>query len=131
MQHRLFVYGTLQIPERVKQIIGRAVCGEPATLDGYRCGLVERADFPGIVPEQSSQVQGQVLFGLTQPELALLDQYEGELYQRIRVNVQHNQQLVCWVYTMMPWAYARVTKEPWTIQWYQGQKGKVRLTYRT
>ena len=129
MQQRLFVYGTLQIPQRLKQIIGRPLIGQPAVLKGYRCGLVERANFPGIVPYPDAEVQGQVLFGLSQSELVLLDQYEGELYQRIRLPVQFGSMLQCWVYTIAPWAHSRVSHEPWSIEWYHRQLG--RLTYRS
>lgn len=131
-KHRLFVYGTLQLPERVHEIIGRTLEGTPAHLDGYRCGLVARADFPGIVPDAAARTTGQLLAGLGEAELILLDDYEGELYHRILVTatldpVEHP--ISAWTYVIAPWAQARVTQQPWTIGWYrQLQQGRV--TYR-
>lgn len=131
-KHRLFVYGTLQLPERVHEIIGRTLEGIPAHLDGYRCGLVARADFPGIVPNTAARTPGQLLTGLTEAELILFDDYEGELYHRILVTatlVPAEHPIMAWTYVIAPWAQARVTQQPWTIGWYrQLQQGRV--TYR-
>ena len=46
MRHGLFVYGTLQLPEKLQSLLGRVPSLEPATLHGYRCGLVARAELP-------------------------------------------------------------------------------------
>lgn len=131
-KHRLFVYGTLQLPERVHEIIGRTLEGIPAHLDGYRCGLVARADFPGIVPDAAARTTGQLLAGLGEAELILLDDYEGELYHRILVTATLDpaeHPISAWTYVIAPWAQARVTHQPWTIGWYrQLQQGRV--TYR-
>ncbi|HVL01067.1 MAG TPA: gamma-glutamylcyclotransferase family protein [Dongiaceae bacterium] len=130
-QHRLFVYGTLQWPERVRDIIGRALEGVPAHLDGYRCGRVARADFPGIVPDTSARTVGQLLSGLSQDDLTRLDAYEGELYRRIRITAivdADGSAVSAWVYAIAPWAQDRVTKEPWRLDQYLQQSPRV--TYR-
>lgn len=132
--HRLFVYGTLQLPERVHEVIGRTLAGIPAQLDGYRCGRVARTDFPGIAPDVSGRAPGQLLSGLTATELTLLDDYEGELYHRILVSVtlipvNHipgDDPITAWTYVIAPWARALVTQQHWTIGWYrQRQRGRV------
>jgi len=131
MRHGLFVYGTLQLPEKLQSLLGRVPSLEPATLHDYRCGLVARADFPGIVPQQDSVVNGQVLAPLSQAELEILDQYEGELYQRLRVTVVADRGPVnVWVYAIAPWARGRVTEQAWTIEAYRTRK-QSRWTYRS
>ncbi|MGC3991594.1 MAG: gamma-glutamylcyclotransferase family protein [Chthoniobacteraceae bacterium] len=130
-QHRLFVYGTLQWPERVRDIIGRALTGVPAHVNGYRCGRVARADFPGIVPDASARTPGQLLSGLSQDELIRLDAYEGELYRRIRITAiaeADGASVSAWVYSIAPWAQDRVTMEPWCLDQYLQQLP--RFTYR-
>ncbi len=132
MKHTLFAYGTLQLPEKLQQIIGRTVNAEPAVLKGYRCGLVARANFPGIVASKQGQVEGMVLFNLGFKDFQLLDHYEGELYQRVMVSVLHNETPTqCWAYTIVPWAHSRVTDKPWSIDWYRMHGAKGRLTYRS
>lgn len=133
MQHSLFAYGTLQLPEITERVIGRELQGDPAYLDGYRCGLISRANFPGVVRDAGSTVSGKLLYGVTQQELELFDAYEGELYRRVWVDVTLGEcgaQAQCWVYLIAAWAQARVTNTPWTIQWYRQQGMKGRLTYR-
>ena len=130
MRHRLFVYGTLQLPERVHEIIGRTLSGPPALLPDYRCGLVARADFPGIVPSATESTPGCLLSGLTQRELSLLDDYEGELYRRVNVTVKVDGKPVrAWVYVIVAWAWERVTGERWTIHDYRNRTRKTRFTY--
>lgn len=131
-RHRLFAYGTLQLPKRLQALIDRVPPGISAQLDGFRCGLVARADFPGIVPCQDSTVSGLLLAGLSARELDTLDAYEGELYQRISVLVQTREgSHAAWVYQIVPWARNRVTHEPWTIEGYRTLNGKTRLTYHS
>lgn len=131
--HCLFVYGTLQLPERVHAIIGRALTGIPAQLEEYRCGCVTRADFPGIVPDKMECTRGQLLKNLSHADLLHLDAYEGELYRRVRVNVLCDsascQKTSAWVYVIAPWAQTRVTRLPWSVEWYRQQRK--RLTYRS
>lgn len=130
MRHGLFVYGTLQLPEKLQSLLGRVPSLEPATLHGYRCGLVARADFPGIVPQPDSIVNGQVLAPLDQFELEILDQYEGELYQRLRATVMTARgPAKVWVYAIVPWARGRVTQQVWTVEAYRARK-QPRWTYR-
>ena len=129
-RHRLFAYGTLQLPERLQALIGRVPPGIPAQLAGFRCGLVARADFPGIVPCADSTTAGLLLAGLAADELEKLDAYEGELYQRVAVQVQTADGLFStWVYQIVPWARSRVTHAPWTIAGYRALNGRTRLTY--
>ena len=123
MRHQLFVYGTLQLPEKLQGILGRIPALTPALLMGYRVGMVARADFPGIVPDESSTVSGQLLGPLNQQELERLDRYEGELYQRVRVPVQlGDKQCQAWTYCIVPWARERVTRETWTIEDYRNRR---------
>ena len=138
MLHKLFAYGTLQLPEITERVIGRGLQGEPATLNGYRVGLVARANFPGIVPEATASVPGMLISCITQQELLKLDQYEGELYRRVRVKVLLGQRssdeepvaVKCWAYLIACWAQDRVTPNPWTLDWYRQQGIRGRLTYR-
>lgn len=129
MRHSLFVYGTLQLPEKLQTILGKIPSLTPAMLTGYRVGLVARADFPGIVPARDSSVQGQLLSPLSQDDLVKLDRYEGELYHRIRVDVATGNGIRnVWTYCIVPWARERVTTQEWSIDQYR-QRKQPRWTY--
>jgi len=131
-KHRLFAYGTLQLPERVEAIIGRQLPTRPAVIEGYRCGMVSRADFPGAVPATGARLDGLLLGGIQDGELMLLDRYEGELYHRIQVTAECSDGLTdAWLYVLVPWARGRLTDEAWSIDGYRNRMRKVRFTYRT
>lgn len=131
-RHRLFAYGTLQLPERLQGLIGRVPPMLPAELLDYRCGLVMRADFPGIVPCSGERTSGMLLSGIQAKELQTLDIYEGELYHRIRIyaHTRHGR-LDAWVYCIAPWARARVSQHPWSTEYYRNEAQRIRLTYRS
>jgi gamma-glutamylcyclotransferase (GGCT)/AIG2-like uncharacterized protein YtfP len=85
--HVLYVYGTLQVPAIIQQIVGRALRAEPATLEGYARYRVQGRVYPAIVEHVGGRVEGLVYDGLSSPELEHLDLYEGALYERRVVDV--------------------------------------------
>jgi gamma-glutamylcyclotransferase (GGCT)/AIG2-like uncharacterized protein YtfP len=84
----LFAYGTLQIPEILVQLLGRVVPAQPALLLGYRCFRVSEKPYPAIIAQPGASVPGLLHSGLSEVELTLLDEYEGELYERRLVELQ-------------------------------------------
>ncbi|MBN2806068.1 MAG: gamma-glutamylcyclotransferase [Prolixibacteraceae bacterium] len=86
----LFVYGTLLFPEVVKKLIGKHVT-QKAVLDNYRrIEIIERGQrlpYPALLPLAGARTEGMLLSGLTAQELLLLDEYEGEEYERTEVSV--------------------------------------------
>ena len=84
-QHRLYAYGTLQVPQIFAQIVGRPLESRPAVLDGFACFRVVDRVYPAIVRAPGSQVAGVVYAGLDAGDLERLDAYEGELYERQRL----------------------------------------------
>ena len=85
--HALYVYGTLQVPAIIQQIVGRALRGQPAALEGYARYRVQARVYPAIVEHVGGRVEGLVYGGLSSTELEQLDLYEGELYERRVVDV--------------------------------------------
>ena len=120
MNNKLFVYGTLQIPEVLERIIGRRISGEPAVLQGYRRGIIIRANFPGVVAEKSSEVHGLLLRSVANSDFKLLDRYEGELYQRVLAEIWLGEakKIQAWVYVISRWAQSRVSSQDWSIEQY-------------
>lgn len=95
----LFVYGTLLMPGRRKEIIGREPGGRPARLEGYRRLVIARRRYPGLLAAAGETVQGRLLEHLSPQELRRLDRYEGGEYRRLalRVAVPGGYRLA-WVY---------------------------------
>lgn len=84
----LFAYGTLQLPDVLHAVVGQRWPGEPALLVGYGRYRLRGKPYPAIVAEPAGNVAGLLYGGVGTEELALLDSYEGELYERRTVTVR-------------------------------------------
>eukprot|EP01026_Neomeris_dumetosa_P026613 TRINITY_DN21708_c0_g1_i5.p3 TRINITY_DN21708_c0_g1~~TRINITY_DN21708_c0_g1_i5.p3 ORF type:complete len:150 (+),score=12.54 TRINITY_DN21708_c0_g1_i5:28-477(+) len=85
---RLFVYGTLLADEVIKVLLKRVPKQRTATLKGYTRYGIKGQVFPAIVPTNNKQsVAGQIMMGLSQKEMKILDEYESDEYFRELVEV--------------------------------------------
>ncbi|MER3456168.1 MAG: hypothetical protein C4304_04640 [candidate division GAL15 bacterium] len=92
---RLFVYGTLLDPRRVRAVVGRTFPARPARLAGWVLVPPERtlSGYPEVEPRPGGWVEGLLLEGLDEPALRALDAYE-EGYVRRPVHVQAGGEVV-------------------------------------
>ncbi len=114
--HRLFAYGTLQVPEVLEAVSGVRRRGVPALLAGFRCFRVPGKPYPAIVSQAASSVRGLLYEGLSGAELELLDYYEGELYERreLPVTVQGTEVLAM-SYVLAPQHAALAAEQAWDL----------------
>ncbi|MBD3245515.1 MAG: hypothetical protein GF333_00705 [Candidatus Omnitrophica bacterium] len=100
--YSLFVYGTLQFPEIMRNVTGKTFPARPARLQGYRRYRV-RGDqtedpYPAVVKEKGV-VQGLLVSGIDEATLRKIDQYEGGEYTRKWVKVlSENGPRPAWTY---------------------------------
>lgn len=104
----LFSYGTLQQDAIQTQVFGRLLQGEPDVLSGYTLGKMPISD-PETIQQigknyypialksaaANSRIEG-VIFEISASELAAVDSYEGNGYQRIMATFASGRQ--AWVY---------------------------------
>ncbi|KAI9818360.1 MAG: hypothetical protein M1826_001382 [Phylliscum demangeonii] len=96
-----FFYGTLMAPEVLYRVCyggSRPTSTEArsappirttaAILPDYCRHRVRHCDYPAIVPAPGSSVRGTLVRGLTASDLARLDRFEGDQYERKRVRVR-------------------------------------------
>jgi gamma-glutamylcyclotransferase (GGCT)/AIG2-like uncharacterized protein YtfP len=97
MQEILFTYGSLQWREVQLRIIGREVPMTADVLGGYRAEPRTFSDgtYPILLREEGGRIEGKIMH-ITPPELARIDQYETDAYDRIRVTLESG--LEAWVY---------------------------------
>ncbi len=99
---KLFTYGTLQSQETHLRLLGRELGeGEADTLRGYRLAKLTGIHnaFTILQPWPGAIVQGLV-FDVFTEELAQLDAYEGEAYQRVSARLVSKTR--AWVYVENP-----------------------------
>ena len=98
----LFFYGSLMLPQQIALVTGdrgsaNRIASQmtPATLYSHERLVVDGASYPAVVasaaPEPSNpaaQVEGLLVFGLTDDERRDLDNYESGLYDLTAVTVE-------------------------------------------
>ena len=118
MTNRLFCYGTLQIPEVMKAVTGRKYPGINARLPGYAIYRVKDAEYPGVINAPDNETSGVLYRGLSDEDLAVLDLFEGELYERrlLEVNSEDGKSYHAWVYVVSPKNKKYLTTETWHLK---------------
>lgn len=100
---KLFVYGTLQHGQSRNYILG-GLKYEKATLFNFRKVTPSSLGFPFIIRDNSSNVSGEIYFGVEQSLINQIDMIEGEgkYYHRILVKVQLDNEKELEAFTYYP-----------------------------
>lgn len=117
----LFCYGTLQEKTVFETVSGLSVQSQSASLEGYKRFRVARADYPGIIPCDVSNVQGLVWHSIDLLALRKLDAFEGPFYQRkiVTIVTGDHAQKKAWAYVFAPNCQHLITDEPWELDNYR------------
>ena len=93
----LFVYGTLRETSVQKEVIGRFVIGLKDRLEGYKESEIEikGEKYPVLIPDKTNSIEGLIL-SVSSGELEKIDEYETDVYKRIRVALESGRR--AWVY---------------------------------
>lgn len=104
------------LPKLRLALLNRETQSQPAQLKHYRRFKVKGQTYPGLILAHGDRVDGCVLQGLSDEELLKLDDYEGEEYTRIVVEVEINSALQkVYTYLFTPSNSNRMTREPWSL----------------
>ncbi|MGV9409983.1 gamma-glutamylcyclotransferase family protein [Nocardia sp. NPDC003693] len=107
----LFVYGTLQFPAVLHELLGRTTDLEAATASGRRVAALPERVYPGLVPAPAAVALGFLLHGLTPPEWRVLDAFEDDEYDLCPIPVHAgDRETYAWTYV---WT-AAVAEKDWS-----------------
>lgn len=81
----LFAYGTLQVPEVLRALLGRVPAATPATAVGWRAAALTDRVYPGLVAMPGESVAGLLLTDLSAAEWRVIDAYEDDQYSLERI----------------------------------------------
>jgi gamma-glutamylcyclotransferase (GGCT)/AIG2-like uncharacterized protein YtfP len=84
----VFTYGSLMFPEVWHRVVKGQYRSAPATAPGHARFAVLGETYPGMVVQTGSSVPGVVYFDVEADDIAALDVFEGNAYQRDRITVQ-------------------------------------------
>ncbi|CAL9233791.1 unnamed protein product [Arabidopsis halleri] len=85
--HSVFVYGSLMADDVVRLLLNRIPQTASATLPDFHRFSIKGRVYPAILPAKADKVTGKVLFGITDHELNVLDEFEDIEYEREDVQV--------------------------------------------
>ncbi len=130
-QGHCFAYGSLMCPDILARVIGRAVPGEAARLDGYRRLAVAGEEYPGLVEAAGHSVTGVLYRDLDAAAWRRLDEFEGEEYERVRVDLllAGRDASSAWVYLFRPEYRHRLIDRDWDFEAFR-REGKARFSTR-
>jgi len=92
MKIKFFSYGTIQKPEIQIEVFGEVLKSTIDTISGYKVlndFEIDGINYPRLAYEKNGIVFGQI-FELTDEQLKLLDEYEGDDYYRTTIQTDNN-----------------------------------------
>lgn len=124
MPDQLFCYGTLCVPDIMRRVSGSLPVSVSSTLLDYACYGLTGLVYPGIVPEKGARVSGVLYQGVSRPQLAKLDAYEGEQYRRVLgwLSTGEGQRARAWIYVLQPRYYHRLTGQAWSLEHFRREQ---------
>ena len=87
MHKNVFTYGSLMFERVWQQVVSGQYAACPVTLHGYQRFAVKQEEYPAAVPNPAQCITGILYFAVSPTDLARLDDFEGEYYERISVTV--------------------------------------------
>jgi hypothetical protein len=95
----IFSYGSLQEPKVQLALYNRLLTGKKDSLSGYKIAKEKIASQYPIVYKTGNyfDVVKGVVFEITEKELLESDDYEGEFYERVLLQLTSRQQAWCYI----------------------------------
>ncbi len=124
----LFAYGTLMDRQILAAVSGCRPEARPATLLDYCRYAVRGQAYPALVPSRGQSVSGIWYAGLPRHAWHALDLFEGEMYERIAVEVksEDGQQLRAQTYLCKVAYRSLLEEEDWSYETFL-HSGKARF----
>ena len=83
----LFVYGSLLFPDLVTALTGKLHKYLPVTLSGFKRLRLKGYDYPAIIEEPGSKVEGFLIENVDEKAMQILTFFEGDEYEKQQVLV--------------------------------------------
>jgi gamma-glutamylcyclotransferase (GGCT)/AIG2-like uncharacterized protein YtfP len=81
----IFTYGSLMFPSVMRAVTGREFPSRKARVENYVRFKVKGESYPGLTPSEGSVTGGVVYLDVDALSVRRLDDFEGEMYERMEV----------------------------------------------
>ncbi len=78
----VFTYGSLMFDQVWRRVVSGSYRRAEAALAGHHRRAVRGETYPGVIAAPGGSVEGVVYFDVTESDLARLDDFEGDPYER-------------------------------------------------
>lgn len=124
----LFAYGTLQLPEVMAAVTGRAFDAVPAVLCDYARYRLRRRVYPGLRYAPAAVTTGTLFLEVDPLSLARLDRFEDAFYTRLEVLVSTSTgQRLAEVYVIPPRYKRLFVYRDWDLAAFGKERGAAYL----
>ncbi|MGB3211458.1 MAG: gamma-glutamylcyclotransferase family protein [Desulforhopalus sp.] len=115
--HNLFTYGSLMCNDIMSTVAACQNSTCQATLNDFFRSKIREEEYPGIVPQPGSVVDGVLYLDLCDDAIKRLDVFEGELYQRQEVTVitEEGSTVAAMTYVIKPRYRELLTDQQWSF----------------
>lgn len=110
----VFTYGTLMFQPVWKHVVGASSAeAAPAIVQGFQRFCVRNELYPAVIAVPGEHVPGMLYSGVSADELAMLDAFEGQAYERIDVTaiLSPSVQVSAGIYVFRE--PSRINNQPW------------------
>lgn len=106
----------------MEAVTGQSFPCRPALLTGYRRYQIKNRVYPAIVPDESASTPGVLYNDIDAVALALLDEFEDVLYDRLQVVVhQEGKPVNAHAYVLASKYIDRLTNHDWDLLEFERQ----------
>lgn len=109
------------LPEVMQAVCGTVPQSTPATLKGYRRSHLRHRQYPGIVQDETCEVEGLLYNNMTEIMLHKLDVFEGSEYSKATntVHTQTAEITPATFYVLTPEHEALMTEDDWDLDFFK------------
>jgi gamma-glutamylcyclotransferase (GGCT)/AIG2-like uncharacterized protein YtfP len=114
----LFTYGSLMIPSVMHAVAGRDFQYRRASLRDYARFKVKGESYPGIIYHKGALTNGIIYLDVDALSLKRLDEFEGEMYERVSVRAETDQgeSFTAETYIIKHEHRGLLSSEPWDLE---------------
>ena len=118
----LFTYGTLMYEPVWRAVVEKSFKTQKGELPGYAAYKIRDDVYPAIIKAgDDDSVPGLIYYDIDDASLEILDRFEGEFYDRKRVDAvtDKTRQVSCYAYVIKPKHFDILDCEIWRAEWFE------------
>lgn len=115
----LFTYGSLMFSEVFNRVVRHQYQQTPASVRHFKRTRIRNDSYPVVLPHFAPEpLAGVVYLDISSPDFLRLDKFEGQYYQRQRVQVRSalGHCVAAQIYVLRPKYRHLASKQPWSPQ---------------